>query len=68
MGEPACTVEEFHRRLREALAAIPHPSEEQVVAAARRLARTMQLSPALEDEYAEQAGMLMAEGQAEPPT
>lgn len=61
MGESNCTIEEFHRRLREELAATSHPSPEQVLAVARRLAQEMQFSPELVEECIDQARTLMAE-------
>lgn len=61
MGESACTIEAFHRRLREELAATSRPSPEQVAATARRLARAMQFSPELEEECIAQARAMIAE-------
>jgi len=61
LGELACTIEEFHRRLRDELAATPRTSQEEVAAVARRLAQEMQFSSELEEECIAQARAIMAE-------
>jgi hypothetical protein len=61
MGESACIIEEFHRRLREALAAMSPPDLKQASAIARRLAREMQFSSDLEEECVAQVRTLIGD-------